>query len=165
MTICSALRAVAIALLRPRLTPAAASPPVARRVDGARHDDRPPQVSLATIIPHPPRLPSRPPNRYRASPCIAGSPKRDSLIRGSCSSSRNFASGFLPTGPRDPAVAFGSQFPLSGSVEDLHLHATKHAGHTTPQACRRTTGLGGYGGWDGKTSWPETEGDDYLCIE
>ena len=39
-------------------------------------------------------------------------------------------SGFFPTTPRDAAVAFGSRFPLSGSVLDLHLQVQEHAGHT-----------------------------------
>jgi len=43
----------------------------------------------------------------RASPCIAGSPTSPSLVRGSCSSGRSFASGFLPTPPHGDAVASG----------------------------------------------------------
>lgn len=69
------------ALLRPRLTSAAASRPVAGPVDAGRHDGRPPQVSSAIFAPRPPHLPPRPPDRYGASPCSAGSPGRGSLMR------------------------------------------------------------------------------------
>jgi len=38
---------------------------------------------------------------------LAGSPKRNGLYRGSWSSGREFAAGFLPTPPHGDAVAFG----------------------------------------------------------
>jgi len=49
--------------------------------------------------------------RCRASPQGAGSPRQCGLIRGSRSSVQRFVSSFLPTAPRDAAVAFDSELP------------------------------------------------------
>src|SRR5690606_16963131 len=126
----SSFERLRVSLLRPLLTSAIASPLVAKRIDLEGHDDRSPQVSSMIFIPRPPHLPRRLRDRYRTSPCSAGSSRRRSLGCGSCSSGRDFASGFLPTSPHDDAVAIGQRFPLPGSVEDLHLLINEHAGHT-----------------------------------
>ena len=56
-------------------------------------------------FPRTPATPTPPPfGQSRASPCIAGSPRRRCLPRGSCSSGRGFASGSLriPRSPHTP---------------------------------------------------------------
>ncbi len=53
---------------------------------------------------YPPHLLSHLPGGDRALRSDATSPRCDCLACGSCSSSRDFAHSFLPTGPRDQAV-------------------------------------------------------------
>jgi hypothetical protein len=60
-----------------------------------------------------PHLPPCFPNRDRASPHSERSPNVVTSCD-SCSSSRGFASSFLPTSPRNETVALACQFPLSG---------------------------------------------------
>ena len=62
------------------------------------------------------------------------------LICSSCSSGQRFAFSFLPTSPRDDAVAVQLTLPPDGCVEDLHLqvgapcraHNKKKAGPNDP---------------------------------
>jgi hypothetical protein len=56
------------------------------------------------------------------------SPRPPSLVCGSCSSGRSFASGFLPTPPHGDAVAVGSESAPPLPTEDLHLRPAAHAG-------------------------------------
>src|SRR3984893_12959895 len=61
---------------------------------------------------------------------MAGSPRSQRLVRASRSSVQGFASGFLPTPPRDDAVASGSGLASPPPLEDFHLQALAHAGRT-----------------------------------
>jgi len=79
-----------------------------------------PRHTLRGAVPVTPSPPS-PPNVYRASESIAPLPGDDGLVSDSCSSSPIFASGFLPTMPRDSAVALGSWFRTLQPTGDFHL--------------------------------------------
>ena len=92
---------------------------------------RPPRVRRDSFRRASPDLPTRVPDGYGASLSIARLPTCAGLVSGFCSSSPTFASGFLPTPPRDDAVAFSYQFPPSGPGEDLHLLDSRHAWHTS----------------------------------
>jgi hypothetical protein len=63
---------------------------------------------------------------------MAGSPRSRRLVRASRSSVQGFASGFLPTPPRDDAVA-------SGSGLASPLQALAHAGRTTRRNAARSS--------------------------
>ncbi len=52
-------------------------------------------------------------------------------VRGSCSSARGFASGFLPTPPHDDAVAFSYRVHAAFPLGDSHPLVHAHAGRTT----------------------------------
>src|SRR3984893_19444300 len=70
---------------------------------------------------------------------MAGSPRSQRLVRASRSSVQGFASGFLPTPPRDDAVASGSGLASPPPLEDFHLQALAHAGRTTTSNAARSS--------------------------
>ena len=61
---------------------------------------RSPWVRIATFVPHPPHLLTIPPDGYGLCFDTQARPEIGSLLCGSCSSNRDFASGFLKTLPR-----------------------------------------------------------------
>jgi hypothetical protein len=72
----------------------------------SRQADRPPRVRRATFIPHIRRIYFRTLlDGYWALDLLASSPGYGCLVCGSCLSGRDFAYSFLPTMPRDKAVA------------------------------------------------------------
>ena len=71
-----------------------------------RPPDRSPGVRCSTSCWALSDLPASLPNEYRASESIASLPNDDGLLSDFCSSSPTLAYGFLPTIPRDTAVAF-----------------------------------------------------------
>lgn len=95
--------------------------PRSRKKKQHRQAVRSPRVRRDSFRRASPDLPVRLPDGYGASSSTAELPSRTGLVSGFCSSSPTFASGFLPTLPRDDAVAFGYQFPPSGPGEDFHL--------------------------------------------
>lgn len=61
-------------------------------------------------------------------------PDDDALYPVRCPSDRFFVSGFLPTTPRDAAVASDYRFPLPGPEWTSTTSVTAHAGHTQNKA-------------------------------
>ncbi len=63
--------------------------------------------------------------------CLANSSTPFSLICGSCSSGRDFASGFLQIPPRDGHPCLWLVVPTAKPTADFHRQAIAHAGRTT----------------------------------
>jgi hypothetical protein len=121
-------------VLRPLLTPAR-STTASRHCSSAphwtRHPDRPPRIRTAAFPLLPPRLREAPlggNGLCRMRPAHPGPPASYAV---SHSSVQGFASGFLPTPPRDDAVASDSELAPPLPPEDFHLLATAHAGRTS----------------------------------
>ena len=96
-------------LVRPTTTPSADSCyPITSPRDGAspRAEQQASQGKTRDLPPtYPPHLLPHLPDGYRASGLVAPSPRYGCLLCGSCSSGQEFACSFLPTTPRDGAVA------------------------------------------------------------
>ena len=67
---------------------------------------------------------------FRTSFWRANSSTLYCLIYGSCSSARDFASGFLQIPPHDGHPCFWLTLPTAIYVADFHRQVTAHAGHT-----------------------------------